>query len=231
MSIQHTVLPGEHLAGIAAANGFAQFMTIWNDPANAELRRLRHNPNILLPGDIVTIPDKVEKVEQGATGQRAVFALDLEPLVLRIRLEDLDGKPIAGKACVLRLAGRDENGREALAKQFDLKTDGAGKLEQGIQETAGVAELTFDADKIFISIGGLDPVGSKSGMQARLNNLGYFAGFPLHEDEQLRWAVEEFQHDHDITPPNGDVDDPNNRVKMDLTKKTLARVHGDNDLP
>jgi hypothetical protein len=64
-----------------------------------------------------------------------------------------------------------------------------------------------------------------------LNNLGYFAGFPQHEDEQLRWAIEEFQHDHDIKPPNGDVDAPNNQVKMDLTKKTLARVHGDHDSP
>ena len=78
----------------------------------------------------------------------------------------------------------------------------------------------------------MGPVDSNEGMRARLNNLGYFAGLANDSDtEQLRWAIEEFQHDNKISPPNGDVDDPNNRAKLRATKTKLGVIHGDHDVP
>jgi len=83
-----------------------------------------------------------------------------------------------------------------------------------------------------ILIGLLGPIGSNVGMRARLNNLGYFAGFANDTDtEQLRWALEEFQHDHGISPPNGDVDDPRNKSKLRTTQQKLGEIHGDHDRP
>jgi hypothetical protein len=230
MSTQHTVLPGEHLAGIAAAAGFADFMTVWNAPENAKLRELRHSPNILLPGDIVTIPEKIEQSFQGADSQRHEFTLFGPELLLNLKLEDTDGDPIADTDCVLHVSAKDENGRLSLVQEFKLTTDKSGKISQRLSEDANIAELAFDGeDKFLLVIGGLNPVREPTGMRQRLNNLGYFAGLVSEDREQLRWATEEFQHDHAITPPNGDLDDPRNAAKIDRTKNKLGEIHGDLD--
>jgi hypothetical protein len=231
MSHQHTVEPGETLSSIAADNGFANFLTIWNDAGNANLRTVRHNPHILEPGDVVFVPDLPENVAHGNDAQRHVFALESPALLLNIQLQDIDGKPIANERCKLRVDAKDKNGREALEDEFELDTDKEGKLSQEILDDADIAELEVADDLLVIHIGLLDPVGSDKGVQARLNNLGYFAGFNELDREQLRWAIEEFQHDHDIAPQNGDIDDPKNRSKMDATKKKLGEIHGDHDLP
>ena len=54
----HTVQQGEHLPALAERYGFQTIDPIWNDPANAELKQLRKNPMVLMPGDEVTIPDR-----------------------------------------------------------------------------------------------------------------------------------------------------------------------------
>jgi hypothetical protein len=232
MSSLHTVLPGETLSSIAVDNGFANFLTIWNDAGNDNLRNVRHNPHILLAGDVVFIPDLPDNVAKGDDSQRHEFALESPALLLNIQLQDIDGKPIAGEECVLRVDAKDKNGREALEDTFELNTDKNGKLSQEILDDADIAELTFGAEKFVVFIGLLDPVDSNQGMRARLNNLGYFAGLANDTDtEQLRWALEEFQHDHQISPPNGDVDDPRNKAKLRLTQKKLGEIHGDRDVP
>ncbi|MDQ2929801.1 MAG: peptidoglycan-binding protein [Gemmatimonadota bacterium] len=229
MSSQHTVEAGETLSSIAKANNFANFLTIWNDAGNADLRQLRHDPHILQPGDVVVIPDLPENVSQGANDQRHVFALESPALLLNLKIEDLDERPVANEPCTLRVDGKDDNGREALEDEFDLTTDKNGKLSQEILEDANLAELKIGDDHLLIAIGLLDPVRSDKGMQARLNNLGYFAGFNELDREQLRWAIEEFQHDHGIKPQNGDLDDKRNTSKIDQTKNKLAQIHGDHD--
>jgi hypothetical protein len=45
MSSFHIVQQGEHLSGIAAKFGFSSFRTIWQHPENAELKKLRKDPN------------------------------------------------------------------------------------------------------------------------------------------------------------------------------------------
>ena len=229
MSTKHTVLPGETLSSIAKDNNFANFLTIWNDAENADLRAVRHNPHILQPGDVVVVPNLPENLSHGANEQRHVFALESPALLLNIKLEDLDAKPIAGATGKLRVDAADDNGRESLEDEFDVTTDTDGKISQEILQDADVAELKIGDDHFLISIGLLDPVRSDKGMQARLNNLGYFAGFNELDREQLRWAIEEFQHDNGIKPPNGDLDDARNKGKIDQTKNKLGEIHGDHD--
>ena len=65
MRIKHNVKQGEHLSLIAVMYGFADHQPIWNDPANAALRQRRKHPHILMPGDIVEIPDRQAREEQG----------------------------------------------------------------------------------------------------------------------------------------------------------------------
>jgi hypothetical protein len=232
MSHLHPVGPGETISSIAKDEGFANYLTIWNDPGNEGLRTIRHNPHILEVGDSVFIPELPETVSHGNDTQRHVFALESPALLLNLQLQDLDGKPIANQDVVLRVDAKDKNGREALEDVFELTTDKDGKISQEILEDADIAELTVGDDKFLIFIGLLGPIDSNEGMRARLNNLGYFAGLANDIDtEQLRWAIEEFQHDHNISPPNGDVDDPKNRAKLKATKTKLGVIHGDHDVP
>jgi len=232
MSHLHPVLPGETISSIAKDEGFANYLTIWNDPGNAGLRTIRHNPHILEVGDSVFIPDLPENVSHGSDTQKHVFALESPSLLLNVQLQDIDGKPVAKQDVVLRVDAQDKNGREALEDTFELTTDKDGKISQEILADADIAELTVGDDKFLIFIGLLGPIDSNEGMRARLNNLGYFAGLANDIDtEQLRWAIEEFQHDNKISPPNGDVDDPNNRAKLRATKTKLGVVHGDHDVP
>jgi hypothetical protein len=226
------VLPGETLSSIAQKNNFANFLTIWNDAGNAKLRQLRHNPHILQEGDAVFIPDPPQNVARGDDSQRHVFALQEPALFLNMQLQDIDGTPLADEDCVLRVDAKDKNGREALEDTFDITTDKNGKLSQEILDDADEAELKVgDEDFYVIVIGGLDPVRIDRGVQQRLNNLGYFAGFAPSDQEQLRWAIEEFQNDHSISPVKGDKDSAANVPLMDRTKKKLGEVHGDRDLP
>ncbi len=192
----YTVKQGDYLSSIAAVNGFSDYLTIWNDPNNADLKSQRENPNVLFPGDQLFIPDLTQRTESRSTDQRHQFTLRKPDLKLRLVVEDLYEKPIANAQCQLIIEGKTRN----------VVTDDLGKIEEDIPPTAHNALLVisdpqtpFRDVQIPIKIGSLDPVDELSGMKIRLNNLGYFAGDPATaEDDQFRSAVEEFQCDHGL---------------------------------
>ena len=206
MGHHYYVQQGEYLAQIARANGFASYKPIWEAPENSDLKEKRKNPNILLPGDKLFIPDKETREESVATDQKHRFEARVEKLILRVMLMGLKKEPLAGHECALVVEGDSEQ----------ITTGGDGKLEKTIPATAGAGKLT-DRGKpgpglrvereIPLKIGNLDPVTEISGQIGRLNNLGYLAGdLPDHalapeEEDLLRHApeflsaVEEFQCD------------------------------------
>jgi hypothetical protein len=211
----YTVEQGDHLSKIAKDNGFTDYSVIWDHPNNADLKKLRQNPNILLPGDQVFIPDREEKQESGPTDKKHTFTVDKKTLKLRLLLEDFYEKPIAGAQCALLIDGQ----------VYQLTTDGNGKLEQEIPLDAKEGTLTIRGDQtpfanevIPIRIGHLDPLDELSGQIARLNNLGYFAGkLDGSDTDAFESAVEEFQCDHGL------------KVDGDCGPKTqdkLRQVHG-----
>lgn len=75
MATTHTVQEGESLVTIAKQYGFLNWKTIFDDPANAELRKTRPTPNSLVPGDVVAIPDKKPKKVNVATTREHVVKL------------------------------------------------------------------------------------------------------------------------------------------------------------
>ena len=52
----HTVVPGDSMASLAKQYGFT-WEQLWEHPKNQELAKLRENPNTLMTGDVVFIPD------------------------------------------------------------------------------------------------------------------------------------------------------------------------------
>jgi|HubBroStandDraft_4_1064222.scaffolds.fasta_scaffold03438_3 hypothetical protein len=197
MEDYYTVKQGDHLSKIAKDNGFTDYTVIWDHPNNSDLKKQRQNPNILLPGDQLFIPDMEQKQESGATDKKHTFTVDKKTLKLRLVLEDFYEKPIAGAQCALLVDGQ----------VYQLTTDGNGKLEQEIPLDAKEGTLTIRGDQtpfanevLPIRIGHLDPVEEISGQVGRLNNLGYSAGKIDGSDEQaFSSAVQEFQCDNGLT--------------------------------
>jgi LysM repeat protein len=192
----HVVAQGEHLSKIAAEYGFTDYTLIWNDAGNARLKTLRINPNVLLPGDSLYIPDKQQGNASGATSKRHSFQVNQKQLRLRLILEDMYEKPISNEPALLYLN----------QQQVQATTDGQGKIDQpipsGVQSCVIVlnSEATPHQGTSFpVKIGHLDPVDTLTGQQGRLNNLGYLAGSSTDPaDPQFLSAVEEFQCDHDL---------------------------------
>src|SRR4051794_25426360 len=136
MGQYHTVAPGEYLSQIAQTYGFASYKTIWNAGENADLKAERKNPNVLLPGDKLFIPDKELRNEDRATGSKHQFVVDTEKLKLRLKLIGLKKEPLPGHDCTLVVDGNPE----------DLVSDGDGTIEKDIASTASQG-IFFDRGK------------------------------------------------------------------------------------
>jgi hypothetical protein len=207
---QHDVKQGDHLSRIAAEAGFADFHTVWDHPENQALKDKRKNPQILLPGDTVFLPEPGQREESCATEQRHVFRVKAKPLKLRLTVKDFDDHPVANQKCELEVDGQIQ----------ELETNGSGLVETEIPARAEQGRLVVPALSLAIpfKIGHLDPVDEPSGWRGRLMNLGYFS--PAADDSdpiRLRYALEEFQCDHKLKI-NGEADD--------ATRAKLKEVHG-----
>lgn len=191
MPTNHVIAQGEHLTQLAERYGFRDFKTIWDHGANAKLKALRKDPHVLHPGDTLVIPDKVQRTDVRAMDQVHRFRVDVKPLMLRLALTDFDNEPLAGLVCELVIDG--------VVKK--LTSDAQGLIESPIPRNAksGVLKVPdLDLEQT-LQIGHLDPIDEDSGWQARLINLGYYAGAVADgDDQQLRHAIEEFQCDHQL---------------------------------
>lgn len=192
----HTIEQGEQLSQIAEDHGFRSYKTIWEDAANADLAAKR-DPHVLAVGDEVTVPDFQPKTISRQIDQSHKFIALVQPLFLKVRLLDLDGDPLTDTDC--------DVGVDAAAGSSKVASDDDGKVEQEIARKSKTGEIVAhpplsgdgpdDADvlKYDLRIGHLNPKHKMSGQQARLNNMGYFAGFSLRDLDQFLWAVEEFE--------------------------------------
>jgi hypothetical protein len=186
---KHIIGQGESIPSIAVKSGFFSD-TIWNHPENAKLKELRKDMNVLMTGDEVFIPDKELKEESGATEQKHRFRRKGEPHKLKLKLMAM-GKPRANEAYVLDIDGQLIEG----------KTDTTGKLEQTIPGKARSATLILRGgkEKQVLNIGNLDPLDAVSGVQQRLNNLGFDCGTENDElNEALAQALSKFQAKHNL---------------------------------
>ncbi len=184
MSKVYLVEQGDCMASIAAQHGFFT-RTIWDDPANAELKRKRQDWDALLPGDRVIIPDLREKVVQKASNQRHRFRRKGVPQLFRLRLLDGAQEPRASLDYLLDIEGQ----------RFSGKTDGEGVIEHWIPPKARKGTLKITEEESYqLSLGHIDPLDEKSGASDRLFNLGYLQTDEP-DDEKLEDALRHFQRD------------------------------------
>jgi hypothetical protein len=205
----HIVQPGECLSSIADRYGFGRWETIYQDGANADLRRKRPDPHVLHPGDVVVIPDLAQRTVQAPTDKRHTFVLKSLRRKLRIQLIDDEGNQLA------TLPFTADDGFRLHAGH----TDGDGWL---------TLDLPVDSTRVEVDVGGwvrvfepgqLNPIRpdtsdeGTSGAQARLAGLGFDPG-PIDGvlGPRTRAAVVAFQRSFGLEL-SGKVDDPT-RAKL-----------------
>jgi hypothetical protein len=179
-----TVSQGDSIPSLAKDYGFFPD-TIWNHGANAGLRAKRKSMNQLFPGDEVFIPDLQKRIETRGTDATHKFKRKGVPARIKMQVLLL-GEPRKNEPYVLVIDGKSYSGT----------LDGEGKFEQVIPPNAKGGQLLLNGGKesIPVNIGYLNPVSEVSGMQQRLNNLGFFCGNEDGDlDDKTKEAVSNFQ--------------------------------------
>jgi N-acetylmuramoyl-L-alanine amidase len=177
----YVVKQGDCISSIAQSRGHF-WETIWYDEANANLRRVRGNPNVLLPGDRLTIPPLRENQESAATEQRHRFRLLGVPAELKLRILE-DGEPVADTDWHLDVDGQT----------FTGTTDGDGQLTVSIAGDAREGKLRVGETIFQLELGSMDPLSEISGIQRRLNNLHFDCKVTGELDEQTLKALNLFR--------------------------------------
>ncbi|MBX9600098.1 MAG: peptidoglycan-binding protein [Bryobacteraceae bacterium] len=210
-----TVQEGDSLISLAYEAGFLNPNTVWDDEANAELRKLR-TPGVLAPGDQIYIPDKVESKRQAATGATHEFVLNRSPAYFSVFLHDECGQPYASCRYELTID----------KQQFSGKTASDGLLCHAIRPDSRAGTLKLwpnprDPSETYewaVKVGDMDPAGTVRGVKGRLRNLGYRIDELNDEmDDQTREALREFQRHLGRENPTGEVDDE--------TRDALTSLH------
>jgi N-acetylmuramoyl-L-alanine amidase len=208
MPIEHIARRGESIESIAYQYGMF-WETVWSDAGNEGLRALRREPNILVAGDVVVVPDKREGSATRGTGARHVFRRRGVPSILRVQLLDAN-KPRAGLAYTVTANGRTWTGA----------TDAQGWVECWLMPDVRRGNLRLDATgEVFVfDMGGVGPPETPRGIQTRLRNLGHYVGSI---DDTLgpeaAAALAAFQAANGL-PDTGEPDD--------ATVEALRKAHG-----
>ena len=195
MPTNHVVVEGDSATSLAEQFGFFA-ETIWQDPGNAALRKMRPDMDILMPGDIVVIPDLRSKIERKPVDQKYKFRRKGVPAFFRMQLFDAD-LPIANQNYTLVVDG----------KRYTGVTDAQGQIEAWVRPGAKQGELTVgDSLEITIMFGGLDPADSLTGIQKRLANLGFYSETASGQlDVATKSALRQFQERNSL-PVTGEPD-------------------------
>jgi hypothetical protein len=224
MPEDYEVESGDCMSSIAYANGFF-WKTLWDLSANADLKAKRKNPNVLMTGDVVHIPDLTLKNEPGATEMKHKFMLKGVPEKLHIKLLDYNHKPRPNLDYIIVIDGDARRG----------KTDSNGGITESIPPSAMTGKLTFAAPQetdsngkplpgkpknqvMILQLGNLNPISEVSGLKARLANLGFYKG-PIDEnlDGATKKAISAFQTRQGMTVTG---------VADDATRQKLQDLHG-----
>ncbi|EAW26903.1 hypothetical protein ATW7_16892 [Alteromonadales bacterium TW-7] len=217
MTQQHTVAQGETLLRIAKQYGYQTSKALYNHPSNAEFKALRPDPNLIYPGDKITIPPKKEKFIPLRTNSINSFVVQNEKEYFRLQVSYDDGDDVAGKRVVLNIGSQTID--------TVLQSDGLIEVELNNNDAlTGTVDLylnegeTTPTKSFAVQIGNLDPIETLSGVQGRCNMLGFDCGtVDGVMGKKTRIGVKEFQYEHDL-----DIDG----IPGPKTKAKLQQVFG-----
>lgn len=235
MTTEKKIELGDHGLSVADEAGFRNVNTIWDDPGNAEIKKKRFNPNVLAVGDKLVIPDQAPPAPVRPVDAVSLFTITQRTSILNLDLADVTHRPRKGRSATLTATVRIGKTRKVQPAETVAAGD-PGRLTMTSDQPFAEVDVRIQsggtpqtpAERFVVLVGHLGPLTTRSGQQARLNNMGYFAGFSEKDEAQFLWAVEEFQTDHRKAfpqmkrlgvGPDGSLDRE--------TQKALGKVHGD----
>jgi len=221
MSVEHTVQEGESIGSIAFEHGFF-WETLWEHGSNAGLKEKRKDPDILLAGDRVHIPDLRVREESKGSDAKHKFKRKGVPaqFVVVLRKPSARSNEKSEGAGTVNHWDFDEPKPENLPDEPDAdvpyllyadgllvkegKSDGDGKIKATVSPAArnGVLILQRGTPRertIELQFRHMDPVTEVQGICKRLVNLGY----PCPTDSSevtpaIRSALIDFQTRHSL---------------------------------
>jgi hypothetical protein len=204
----YVVQAGDCMESIAVGTGYF-WKTLWNLPENSDLKEKR-DPNLLLPGDRVTIPPiRTADLPRPVEARHKFKKLGV-PSHFQIRFLDDKQKPRADLKYILTIDGVSTKGA--------LDANGSLKVPIPPNASQGNIQLQTDPDPEIhqLNFGHLDPIDSPTGVRGRLINLGYPCAPDGDWDPDLAAALRDFQTAQDLDP-SGNFDDQ--------TKQALEKVY------
>ncbi len=209
--LEYIVKQGDCINSIAFKFGFFP-KTIWDHTKNASLKELRKDPSILFEGDRVFIPEKDQKNEIAFFDKRNRFKMKGVPAKLCLKIFSYDNEEMKNASYKLEIGGNITEG----------KLSSNGVLNISIPPNIKKAKLIVEDDTNLITyilnIGNLDPLETISGIQERLNNLGFDCGMINGQfNSKMGEALKKFQKNHNL--------EITGKINKE-TKDKLKEVHG-----
>ena len=205
MSTKHIIQQGENLCSIAKKHKIANWKDIYLHPENATFRKMRPNPNIIMQGDEIVIPEITKRGVTVRTGRNHVFVVKDNAQKFQLQIMDHERKPLAGTKVAV--------GLESVASP--IFTNAKGVVEVLIPANAP-SSFTLDifsdtastepSWQYEVQLSALDPSDTVSGVQARLNALGFPAG-PVDGlmGRKTRSAIKSYQRTQACLQVNGEL--------------------------
>jgi hypothetical protein len=194
----YVVQANDHLDKIAFRAGSTP-AAIWEHASNERIRQKRGSGDILHPGDVLFLPDPPPREKRRINaGSEKTFQATVPTTRIQLRILDA-GKPAGGQPWIVETsAGKLEGTTTA---------DGGVDVKIPVRATHVALELPKLGIRRDLAVGGVDPLGEISGVQARLKQLGHYQG-PIDgaASEALGEAVGRFRKASGL--PAGDAVDP-----------------------
>jgi N-acetylmuramoyl-L-alanine amidase len=239
MAEEHVIQPGDCVLLIAQERGFF-WQTLWQHPKNESLAQRRKDPNVVLAGDVLHIPDPELKYESGGTETKHKFRVKGVPIGLKLKLTKsaMDCKApertAAGPGEYIESPPQKPKSEPDADVPYALyvdsvlvkegKTDSEGCISAALPPKPKEGRLVLHPGEgvrertILLNLGHMDPIEETAGVCKRLNNLGYPCPEEADEDStDLAGALQAFQRDHNLQE-SGRPDD--------ATRDRLKQFHG-----
>jgi hypothetical protein len=206
---------GDCVSSMAYRAALPGVMPIWGLAENGQLRAVRTNPNLLVPGDEVYLPQPEPKTFFVSADEVVTLSRLAEEVDLELELFDDLGHPWKDEPYELTIEG-------VAGDPVKGQTDAGGRLKQSVPATANRASLKLKplnspGYTLVVRLGTLEPATTARGIQARLSNLGFPCDIDGSAGPKTRAALRAFQAAQGLQV-TGEV--------SDATRSKLSELHG-----
>lgn len=194
---------GDFLTRLAFEQGF-DADAAWGHDANADLRQRRETMDTLQSGDVLRAPPRVSRPRLTLTcGVPNGYVAAIPCTTFSVRFQRAM-VPMVNEPCTV--SGPD-------GSEFPDQTDADGRIEFQVPLHQRQVRVSFEARGavFWVRVGHMDPSNERSGVIARLMNLGYMTS---PHDEFLSSALRRFQRDRSM-PVTGHADEDTMRALLD----------------